>query len=101
MKNLNSKKWINDNLKIKSTLYSRKTVADYDGSATDETEYISDNRMHVLQSSLEHKTKNSYNCICRINLLISQSLSPLLFNISIFHIYCIFWMFLLIPIWSL
>ena len=59
--NINSKKWINNNLKIKSTLYSRKTLSDYDGSSTDETEYVSDNRMHALQSSLEYKTKNSYN----------------------------------------
>lgn len=29
--NLNGEKWINNNLKFKSTFYSRKTVADYDG----------------------------------------------------------------------
>ena len=31
--NFNSEKWIDDNLKFKSTIYSRKTVADYDGSS--------------------------------------------------------------------
>ena len=59
--NLNSTKWINDNLKFKSTLYSRSTKADYDGSATDETGYEADNKMYALQSNLEHKSKNSEN----------------------------------------
>ena len=57
--NLNGIKWINDELKFKSTLYSRKTKADYDGSATNETGHVSDNRMYALQSSFEHKLKNS------------------------------------------
>ena len=59
--NLNGEKWINNNLKFKSTFYSRKTVADYDGSATDESGYVSDNRMHTLQAGLEHVSKNSEN----------------------------------------
>ncbi len=59
--NFNSRKWINDNLKFKSTFYSRKTVADYDGSATDEAGYVSDNRMHALQAGLEHISKKSEN----------------------------------------
>ena len=59
--NLNSAKWISDTLKFKSTLYSRKTKADYDGSATDEKGYVSDNRMYALQSGIEHRTKNSEN----------------------------------------
>lgn len=54
--NFNGIKWINDNLKFKSTLYSRKTIADYDGSATDEENYVADNRMHTIQSKLEHVT---------------------------------------------
>ena len=57
--NLNAEKWISDNLKFNSTLYSRKTVADYDGSATDEFGYVADNRMYTLQSGLEHISKNS------------------------------------------
>ena len=56
--NLNSAKWINDNLKFKSTLYSRKTKADYDESAIDEIGYIADNKMHVFQSRLEKRYKN-------------------------------------------
>jgi len=59
--NLNSVKWISDNLKFKLTLYSRKTKADYDGSATDEKGYVADNRMYALQSGFEHKSKNSEN----------------------------------------
>ena len=59
--NLNSVKWISDNLKFKSTLYSRKTKADYDGSATDEKGYVADNRMYALQSGFVHKSKNSEN----------------------------------------
>ena len=57
--NLNGVKWLGENLKFKSSLYSRKTIADYDGSATDETGYISDNKMYAFQSGLEHKTNNS------------------------------------------
>ena len=59
--NLNGEKWINNNLKFKSTFYSRKTVADYDGSSSDEFGYVSDSRMHVLQTGLEHISKNSEN----------------------------------------
>jgi len=59
--NLNSIKWISDNVKFKSTLYSRKTKADYDGSATDEKGYVADNRMYALQSGFEHKSQNSEN----------------------------------------
>jgi len=61
--NLNAAKWINDNLKFKSTLYSRSTKADYDGSATDEAGYVANNRMYALQSILEYKTNNSANDI--------------------------------------
>jgi len=59
--NLNAAKWINDNLKFRSTLYSRITKADYDGSATDEEGYVSDNKMYALQTILDHKTNNSEN----------------------------------------
>jgi len=57
--NLNGVKWIGENLKFKSTLYGRKTKADYDGSATDETGFVSDNKMYAFQTGLEHKTNNS------------------------------------------
>jgi vitamin B12 transporter len=57
--NLNGVKWINDQLKFKSVFYSRKTKADYDGSATDEEGYVSNNKMYALQSGFERKFKNS------------------------------------------
>jgi vitamin B12 transporter len=57
--NFNSEKWINDNLKFKSTIYSRKTIADYDSSATDETGYVADNRMYTIQTGLEHISKTN------------------------------------------
>ena len=56
--NLNSEKWISNNLKFKSILYSRKTKADYDSSVTKEEGVTSDNRMHVLQAALERFSKN-------------------------------------------
>tara|TARA_B100001123_G_C15341748_1_gene1035270 strand:+ start:3674 stop:5527 length:1854 start_codon:yes stop_codon:yes gene_type:complete len=59
--NVNAVKWINDNLKFKSTLYSRKTKTDYDGSSSDEIGYVADNKMYTFQNVLEHKTKSSEN----------------------------------------
>ena len=59
--NFNAEKWVNNNLKFKSTFYSRKTVADYDGSSSDEFGYVSDSRMHTLQTGLEHISKNAEN----------------------------------------
>ena len=59
--NLNGEKWINDNLKFKSTIYSRKTLADYDNSATNETGYTADNKMYTIQNSFEHVSKSNEN----------------------------------------
>ncbi len=56
--NLNAIKWINENLKFKSTLYSRNTKADYDASASNEKGYVADNTMYAFQSGLERKIKN-------------------------------------------
>ena len=61
--NLNAKKWINENLKFKSTIYSRKTEADYDDSATKEEDVTSNNEMYAIQTSLEQRTKNSENIL--------------------------------------
>ncbi len=57
--NLNAKKWINENLKFKSTIYSRKTEADYDSSASAEEAVTADNTMYAIQTSVEQKTMNS------------------------------------------
>jgi len=57
--NLNGNKWLNDNLKLKSTLYYRDTKSDYDKSATKEESVTSDNKMYALQTGIERRTKNS------------------------------------------
>ena len=56
--NFNTINWINDNLKFKSTFYSRATKAAYDNSSTDESGYHSDNKMYALQSGIERVYKN-------------------------------------------
>lgn len=56
--NFNTSKLINDNLKFKSTLYSRKTKADYDSNATKEEDITADNRMYALQTGLQRVEEN-------------------------------------------
>ena len=57
--NFNVAKWMNDNLKFRSTVYSRQTKADYDGSATDENGYFADDKMHVIQMGLDSIKNNT------------------------------------------
>ena len=59
--NLNGKKWLNDNLKFKSTLYYRDTKSAYDSSATKEESVTSDNKMYAFQTGIERKTENSFD----------------------------------------
>jgi vitamin B12 transporter len=61
--NLNFKKWFSDNLKFKSTIYSRQTEADYDGSASAESGYTADDKMYALQTSIDHKINNKEESI--------------------------------------
>ena len=61
--NLNLTKWFNDNLKFKTTAYTRVTKADYDGSSTDEYNYISDDKMYLFQTSLDYKKNKKENSI--------------------------------------
>jgi len=56
--NLNAEKWINDNTKIKSTVYARQTRAKYDGSATDETGYVANNKLIALQTGINKIYQN-------------------------------------------
>ena len=49
---------LNDNIKMISTLYSRQTKSDYDGSSTNENGFVSDNKMYALQSGFDYKTLN-------------------------------------------
>ena len=59
--NLNGNKWLNDNLKLKSTLYYRDTKSAYDKSATKEESVTSDNKMYALQTGIERQTNNSFD----------------------------------------
>ena len=55
--NFNSVKWIKDNLKFKSSLYTRNTKSDYDKSSTQEENVNAENKMYALQAGLERKNK--------------------------------------------
>ncbi len=61
--NFNGNKWLNDNLKFKSTFYYRDTKTDYDSSDTKEEAVTSDNKMYALQTGFERKTKNTLDNI--------------------------------------
>ena len=60
--NINSEKWINDNLKVHSTAYARRTKANYDASTSDESGF-SHNKMYVFQTGLSKLTQNSENLL--------------------------------------
>ncbi len=57
--NFNGIKWLNDNLKLKSTFYYRDTKSGYDSSDTKEDSVTSDNKMYAIQTGIERKTNNS------------------------------------------
>ncbi|MDC3071952.1 TonB-dependent receptor plug domain-containing protein [Candidatus Pelagibacter sp.] len=57
--NLNGNKWLNNNLKLKSTFYYRDTKSDYDSSASKEDPVFADNKMYAIQTGIERKTKSS------------------------------------------
>ena len=59
--NLNSNKWINENLKFKSTFYGRDTQSDYDKNASNEENVTSDNKMYALQTGFERFTNKSFD----------------------------------------
>jgi vitamin B12 transporter len=61
--NLNLNKWINDNLKFKSVVYSRDTKSDYDKSASREESVFADNQMYAIQNSFEKVSKFSSSYI--------------------------------------
>ena len=56
--NINTKKWLSDNLKFRSTVYARQTNADYDGSNTAEKGYTADDQMYTIQSGFDYKKDN-------------------------------------------
>ena len=60
--NLNSEKWINDNTKVKSTIYVRETRTYYDdfsSSGKGDLGYVMDNTMQAIQTGLERVTKDT------------------------------------------
>ena len=57
--NLNIVKWIKDDLKFRSILYSRETKSDYDGSASAESGYVADDNMYAFQTGFDRISKNS------------------------------------------
>jgi vitamin B12 transporter len=57
--NLNGNKWINENLKFKSTIYGRETKSDYDKNASTEENVTSDNKMYAIQAGFEKLNENS------------------------------------------
>jgi len=60
--NINAEKWIYDNLKINSTVYARRTKANYDASSSDESGFSHD-KMYVVQTGLNKLTENSENIL--------------------------------------
>tara|TARA_Y100000590_G_scaffold458314_1_gene612788 strand:- start:620 stop:2488 length:1869 start_codon:yes stop_codon:yes gene_type:complete len=58
--NINSEKWMSDNLKAQSTVYVRRTKSNYDTSTSDESGWAHD-KMYVAQTGLSKITSNSEN----------------------------------------
>ena len=56
--NINTKKWLNDNLKFRSTIYVRQTDVDYDGSDIAEKGYTAEDQMYAIQSGFDYKKDN-------------------------------------------
>ncbi len=56
--NINTEKWINDELKINSMIYTRRTKTNYDASSSDESGFAHD-KMYVLQTGVNKLTSNS------------------------------------------
>jgi len=56
--NFNVEKWLSDNIKFRSTIYARETVAEYDGSASVENGYEGDNLMYAAQFGFDHQKES-------------------------------------------
>ncbi len=59
--NLNANKWINENLKFKSTFYGRDTKSDYDKNASIEENITADNKFYAFQAGFEKLENNLFN----------------------------------------
>ncbi len=60
--NINAEKWISDDLKINSTVYARRTKANYDASSSDESGFAHD-KMYVVQTGLNKLSENAENLL--------------------------------------
>ncbi len=60
--NINTEKWLSNNLKVHSTAYARRTKANYDASTSDESGFSHD-KMYALQTGLNKLTRNSENLL--------------------------------------
>ena len=56
--NFNAEKWLSDNVKFRSTVYGRQTIAEYDGSSTVENGYEGDNLMYAAQFGFDRHEKD-------------------------------------------
>jgi len=56
--NINAEKWLNDNVKFRSTVYGRETIAEYDSSTTVENGYEGKNLMYATQLGFDRHKKN-------------------------------------------
>ncbi len=59
--NLNANKWINENIKFKSTFYGRDTESDYDKNASTEENITSANKMYAMQAGFERINNKSFD----------------------------------------
>ena len=59
--NLKGNKWINENLKLKSTFYGRDTHSDYDKNSSTEENVTSDNKMYAIQTGFERFSNNTFD----------------------------------------
>ena len=58
--NMNLEKWISDELKTHSTIYTRRTKSNYDASSSDESGFAHE-KMYVIQTGFNKLTNNSEN----------------------------------------
>ena len=56
--NFNAEKWLSDNIKFRSTVYGRQTIAEYDSSSTAENGYEGDNLMYAAQFGFDRHQKD-------------------------------------------
>ena len=58
--NFNYEKWI-ESFQLTNSTYLRETIAEYDGSASNENNFVGNNKMLTTQFNLNHNKENSKN----------------------------------------